>query len=646
MKNIGKKRWFLVLAVMAVILTGCGKNGEEDTLNQQEQGAEQQEQGAEQQEQGEDQGEQTNQAEELIDYMDAALPTDVRVSGLLSQMSLMDKVGQMLQGERGNVTATDMTKLKLGSVLSGGGSFPGGNSVQDWNKMFGELQTGAMNSTLQIPMLYGVDAVHGLGLLKGAVVFPHNIGLGAANDPVLMYQMGAAVAEEMKLTNILWNFGPCVAVSTDPRWGRTYESYSSDTVIVAGLADAYMKGQMDHGVASTAKHYVGDGGTSYGTGETNQLLDRGDTQISEEELREVHLYPYEILVNSGVKIVMASFSSYNGLKMHENKYLITDILKTELSFKGFVVSDWEAMNALSGTTFEEDIALAVNAGVDMLMEPNNYQKAINALVNNVNSGKISIDRIDDAVNRILTVKFDLGLFEDPYMEKTTHEVTELGSTGYRDLAKQLVAKSQVLLKNDNNLLPLQKGQKVFVTGPARNNMGLQCGGWGLTWQGNMDTNGKITEGTTILEGLQEYADTFGIEIITDREQAAQADLVILALGEVPYAEFEGDTQDLSITGSKADSGNKSAIDYVKGLNKPVITLLVAGRNVLIEEYMDQWDSIVMCYLPGTEGDGIASVLYGETPFTGKLPMPYYKSVDDIAMDNAELLFEVGYGLTY
>jgi len=304
------------------------------------------------------------------------------------------------------------------------------------------------------------------------------------------------------------------------------------------------------------------------------------------------------------------------------------------------------MNALSGTTFEEDIALAVNAGVDMLMEPNNYQKAINALVNNVNSGKISIDRIDDAVNRILTVKFDLGLFEDPYMEKTTHEVTELGSTGYRDLAKQLVAKSQVLLKNDNNLLPLQKGQKVFVTGPARNNMGLQCGGWGLTWQGNMDTNGKITEGTTILEGLQEYADTFGIEIITDREQAAQADLVILALGEVPYAEFEGDTQDLSITGSKADSGNKSAIDYVKGLNKPVITLLVAGRNVLIEEYMDQWDSIVMCYLPGTEGDGIASVLYGETPFTGKLPMPYYKSVDDIAMDNAELLFEVGYGLTY
>ncbi|MHB8127733.1 MAG: glycoside hydrolase family 3 protein [Mobilitalea sp.] len=639
MKNISKIRWFLVLMLMAVILTGCGKTSKDDTLNQPEQDAEQQDQ-------DENQGEQENHAEELIDYKNESLPTEVRVSGLLSQMSLMDKVGQMMQGERGNVTATDMTKLKLGSVLSGGGSVPVGNRVQDWNKMFGELQTGAMNSTLQIPMLYGVDAVHGLGLLKGAVVFPHNIGLGAANDPVLMYEMGAAVAEEMKLTNILWNFGPCVAVSADPRWGRTYESYSSDTNIVAGLADAYMKGQQDHGVASTAKHYVGDGGTSYGTGETNQLLDRGDTKISEEELRKVHLYPYEILVSSGVKIVMASFSSYNGLKMHENEYLITDILKTELGFKGFVVSDWEAMNALSGDTFEEDIALAVNAGVDMLMEPNNYKKAINALVNNVNSGKISMDRIDDAVSRILTVKFDLGLFEDPFMEKTTHEVTELGSTGYRDLAKQLVAKSQVLLKNDNSLLPLQKGKKIFVTGPARNNMGLQCGGWGLSWQGNLDTNGKITEGTTILEGLQEYADTFGLEIITDREQASQADIVILVLGEVPYAEFEGDTQDLSIIGSKADSGNKSAIEYVKGLNKPVITLLVAGRNVIIEEYMDQWDSIVMCYLPGTEGDGIASVLYGETPFTGKLPMPYYKSVDDIAMDNADLLFKVGYGLTY
>jgi beta-glucosidase len=416
---------------------------------------------------------------------------------------------------------------------------------------------------------------------------------------------------------------------------------------VTSLAEAYLKGHIEHGVVGTAKHYVGDGGTTYGSGEINSLLDRGDTRIKEEELRAVHLPPYEALINSGVKIVMASFSSYNGLKMHENKYLLTDVLKKELGFQGFVVSDWEAMNALSGSNFEKDIALAVNAGVDMLMEPNNYREALNALVNNVNNGMITEERINDAVSRILTVKFDMGLFEDPFLENKEIEVTELGSKEYRNIAKQLVEKSQVLLKNDNNLLPLQKGQKVFVTGPALNDMGLQCGGWGLTWQGQMDDgNGKITEGTTILEGLKAYAKTYGLEIITDQKQAYEADVVIMAIGEVPYAEFEGDTVDLSITGVKAHPNNKSTIDYVESLNKPTITLLVAGRNVLINEYMDQWDSIVMSYLPGTEGDGISSVLFGETPFTGKLAMPYYKSVEDIGQDGVELQFDVGYGLQY
>lgn len=585
--------------------------------------------------------------EEDLSYHDASFSTEERVTSLLGQMSLMEKAGQMLQAERNKVTNAEMSSLRLGSVLSGGGSFPGNNTVKDWNTMFQGLQGGALNTSHQIPLIYGVDAVHGLGLLQGAVVFPHNIGLGAANDPELMYQMGAAVAEEMKLVNILWNFGPCVAVSGDPRWGRTYESYSSDPTIVSTLAKAYMKGQMDHGVAATAKHYLADGGTTYGTGEINSLLDRGDAQMSEEELRGIHLAPYKTLVDAGVKIVMASFSSYEGIKMHENEYLITDVLKGELGFKGFVVSDWEAMNALSGSNFEEDIALAINAGVDMLMEPNNYKDAINAIVNNVNSGKISEERINDAVSRILTVKFDMGLFEDPYQEKLTKEVTKLGCDGYREVAKQLVEKSMVLLKNDNNLLPLKLGQKIFVTGPAANDMGLQCGGWGLSWQGQMDNGkGKITEGITILEGIKEYADTFGVEIITDESRAAEADVVILAIGEVPYAEFEGDTTDLSITGEKAHPDNVSTIDFVNSLDKPVITLLVAGRNVLFSDYMEQWDSIVMCYLPGTQGDGIASVLYAESPFSGKLAMPYYNSVEDIGKEDAQSLFEVGYGLSY
>lgn len=579
-------------------------------------------------------------------YLDASLSTEERVDNLLGQMSLQEKAGQMVQGERSVVTEKEMKKLSLGSVLSGGGSFPGRNELGDWEKMFDTLQKGAWNAKHSIPMLYGVDAVHGLALLKGAVVFPHNIGLGAANDPELMRQMGAAVAEEMKLIKVRWNFGPCVAVSLDPRWGRTYESFSSDPAVVSKLAKAYMLGMQEHGVAATAKHYVGDGATVYGTGELNGLLDRGDVRVSMEELRSNCLKPYDDLVKAGVKVVMASFSSYQGVKMHENSYLINDILKEELGFTGFVVSDWEALNALSGNDFESDVALAVNAGVDMLMEPNHYKNAINAIINKVNSGEISEDRINDAVSRILTVKFDLGLFEDPYQEKLSKEETELGNERYRRLAKALVAKSQVLLKNDGELLPLKKGQKIFVTGPASNDMGLQCGGWGLSWQGVMDdNNGKITEGSTILEGLIEYGKQYGVEIITKQEEAYLADAVILALGEIPYAEYEGDTEDLSITGSLAHPDNLESIEQVKSLGKPTITLLVTGRNVMISDYMNQWDSIVISYLPGTQGDGVASVLFGEEPFTGKLPMPYYKSTDDIGSAKSNLLYEVGYGLT-
>lgn len=618
-----------IILILALLLAGCKTGGNTNTDNGE----------SNQPEQETDQ--QTN-----MDYLDASLPTATRVASLLAQMSMTEKAGQMVQAERNKVTRVEMMNLKLGSVLSGGGSHPGNNSIEDWNAMFKDLQDGAMKTTHKIPLLYGIDAVHGLAILKGAVVFPHNVGLGAANDPELMYQMGAAVAEEMKLINVLWNFAPCLAVSGDPRWGRTYESYSSNQEIVTSLAEAYMKGQADHGVAVTAKHFVADGGTTYGTGELNGLVDRGDTRVSEDELRAVHLAPYKTMVDSGVKIVMASFSSYNGMKMHENSYLITDVLKKELGFNGFVVSDWEALNALSGSSFEEDVALAVNAGVDMLMEPNNYKDAVSAIIADVNKGSITEERINDAVTRILTVKFDLGLFEDPYQDKVSHEVTEAGSEGYRDIAKQLVEKSLVLLKNDNSLLPLKAGQKIFVTGPALNDMGLQCGGWGLSWQGNLDAGSKITDGTTILEGLQEYAQTYGFEIITDKSRALEADAVILAIGEVPYAEFEGDTTDLSITGAKGHPENAAAIEYVEGLNKPVITLLVAGRNVIISDYLENWDSVVMCYLPGSEGDGVAAVLSGEVPFTGKLAMPYYKNVEDIGNKEAMLLFDPGYGLSY
>lgn len=595
-------------------------------------------------------GKETQETSTVTDdkgYMDKSLSTKKRVELLISEMSLEEKVGQMMQGSRDVVSGDDLKDLGLGSVLSGGGSYPGNNTMKDWNDMFIDYQDSAMSSKHKIPILYGVDAVHGLALIPGAVVYPHNIGLGAANDPELTYQMGAAVAEEMKLVNILWNFSPCVAVNTDPRWGRTYECFSSDPAIVTSLSDAYLKGQSDQGVAATAKHYIADGGTKFGTGEGNFLIDRGDVVITEEVLRTIHLKPYEQLIQSGVKIIMASFSSYNGLKMHENKYLLTDVLKNELGFQGFVVSDWEAINGLSGSSFEEKMIKAVNAGVDMFMEPFNYKEGINAIINGVNNKEIGTERIDDAVSRILTVKFDMGLFEDPYMEQSSHEIEDLGNEEYRNLARQLVEKSLVLLKNENKILPLKRNQKIFVTGPAIDDMGLQCGGWGLTWQGNMDNGGKkVTEGVTILEGLRKYAEKYNLEIITEKGRAKEADIVILAVGEVPYAEFEGDTDDLSITGAKGHPDNLEAIEYVKALNKPVLTLIVAGRNVIINEYMEDWDGIVMCYLPGSEGEGVASVLTGESSFTGKLPMPYYKNTTDIGKEDPDLLYAPGYGLSY
>lgn len=581
-------------------------------------------------------------------YSNASLSVEERVADLLGKMTLQDKAGQMVQGEQYAVKGKDMKALGLGSVLSGGGSVPGGNNtISNWQKTMDMYQENALARKLPIPFLYGIDAVHGHNTVYGAVVFPHNIGCGAANDPQLMFQMGEAVAEEMKLTKTLWNFAPCVAVAQDPRWGRTYESFSSDARIVASLSTAFAKGQLSRGVMPTAKHYLADGGTTFGTGEGDYLIDRGDAQMTEAQLRATHLLPYRALVQSGIQIVMPSFSSFQGTKMHENKFLLTHVLKDELGFKGFVISDWEAVNGLSKDGLEEKVIAAVNAGVDMLMQPYNYAETIDVIIKAVQSGTLSQERVDDAVVRILSVKMRMGLFDDPYLKNKKAAVSELGSPPTRMLAKELVQKSLVLLKNDDQLLPLKKGQTIFVTGPAMDDIGVQCGGWTLSWQGVMDGDGKkITPGHTILDGLEAYAEKNDLKIITDAKKASEADVVLLAIGEKPYAEYEGDTQDLSITGKTGLEGNKKAIEYAASLHKPVVTLVVAGRNVIIKEYMSQWDSIVMCYLPGSQGEGIASVLVGEVPFLGKLPMPWYKDVEDIGKKDATVLFTIGFGLTY
>ncbi len=577
-------------------------------------------------------------------YLDPSYTTEERVSNLLSRMSLADKAGQMVQGEQYAVSDSDMVSLGLGSVLSGGGSVPdNNNTVENWNNAIDGYQEAALSRDLKVPFIYGADAVHGHNTLYGAVIFPQNIGIGAANDPMLTEQMGEYVAQEMKLTGILWNFGPCVAVAQDPRWGRTYESMSSDPEIVSSLASAYLKGQQQGGVLATAKHYAGDGGAAYSTGEGDFLIDRGDAAMSEEEFRALHLAPYKRLIDEGVQCVMVSFSSYNGLKMHENKYLVTDVLKNEFGFKGFVVSDWEGVSGIDAPTFEAKVAACVNAGVDMLMEPYSYNDAVNTIVSGVENGMIPQKRIDDAVSRILTVKFELGLFEDPYLDNADITIDELGSAQGREIAKKLVEKSQVLLKNDNGILPLKQGQKIYVTGPAVDNIGVQCGGWTLSWQGIPDKD--LTPGTSLLEGLNECASQYGLEIITDKNRAGEADVVLLAVGEKPYAEYEGDTADLSLAGSLGLPDNETAIAEAQSMGKPVVTVIIAGRNVIISDYIDGWDAVVMSYLPGTEGGGIAAVLTGEASFTGKLPMPWYKTVNDIGKANPDLLFEFGYGLT-
>ena len=579
-------------------------------------------------------------------YLDITLSPEERAADLLSRMTLEEKAGQMVQGVFYATTPADMRDLGVGSILSGGGGVPQNNTPTGWQEMVRSFQEGAMASRLGIPFLYGIDAVHGHSNLYQAVIFPQNIGLGAANDPEKMYQMGAAVADEMKLTHILWNFSPCVAVSTDPRWGRSYESFSQDPEIVAALATMYAQGQADSGIIATAKHYAGDGGTVFGTGEGEYLIDRGDAQMTEESFRALHLVPYEALVEAGVPVVMASFSSFNGVKMSESKYWLTDVLKGEMAFAGFVVSDWEAVSGLSGDSFSSNVVLAINAGVDMLMEPERFREARLAIIDGVNNGQIDISRVDDAVRRILTVKFDYGLFEDPYMENLTLKEDVLGSEDYRYLAKSLVEESLVLLKNDNDILPLTSGTKVFVTGPALNDLGVQCGGWTMTWQGMTDAeNGKeITVGTTILEGLQAYAEKAGIEIITDGSRIGEADVVLLVVGEKPYAEYEGDTATLALDGPTGLPGNMEAISLATSSGAPVIALVVAGRQMDIDSYLADWDAAVMCYLPGTEGDGVAAVLTGEAGFSGKLPFPWYADTADIGTD--KVLFPMGYGITY
>ena len=559
---------------------------------------------------------------------------------IVAALTLERKAAQMVQPAVYNITEEDMKANDYGSILSTVGCV----DSDTWAETVDGYQQGAIESEAGIPYIYGQDDVHGVNYCRDAVYFPHNIGQGAANDEELAYQVGLITADEAKLCHMMWNFSPCVAQSVDPRWGRTYESYGSDLETITKLSTAYTKGLIDGGLVACAKHFFADGNVLYGTGEpgdTYMLIDRGDSQLTDAEIDEL-LKVYQAQIDAGVQTIMISHSSLNGVKMHENKEYIMK-LKDEMGFKGFIVSDWGSIQHITGDSYRKQVIKSINAGIDMLMETDRYDEAKHIIVDAVGSGEITEERVNDAVTRIIKVKKDAGLFDDPLLETMTTEKTVTGSLEYRKVAEKLVEESLVLLKNENNVLPLKKGTKVYITGPAANSCQAQCGGWTMDWNGS--TSKDVPGVTTIQEAFERYAEEYGIEVITDKEEAENADVVLLCLGEQNYAEWNGDTEDMGLFGKLGLRGNSEARKEAKDLGKPTVTCIVAGRNVLINKRLyDDWDSVVMCYLPGSEGKGISDVLCGCSDFTGKLPSPWYSSLDQIRTDNCWL--ERGYGLNY
>jgi beta-glucosidase len=584
-------------------------------------------------------------------YLNSSLSAEERASDLLARMSLDEKIGQMTQVEKNSIRAEDVSRYFIGSILSGGGGFPTGNNTPEgWAGMVDDFQAAALDTPLAIPLIYGVDAVHGHSNLKGATIFPHNIGLGATDDPELIEKIGRATAEEMLATGIPWNFAPVLAVVQDIRWGRTYEAYGENTELVTRLGVAYQRGLQSAGqdgsifVLATPKHYIGDGGTIWGTSKTeNYQLDQGDTQMDEATLRALFLPPYRAAVEAGAQSVMISYSSWNGTKLHGHKYLITDVLKDELGFEGFVVSDWAGIDQVDSDYYTA-VVTAINAGVDMNMVPQGYQRYLTVMQQAVERGDIPTERIDDAVLRILTVKFKLGLFEQPFSDPAYLDL--VGSEAHRELAREAVAKSLVLLKNDNAALPLSKETGlVFVAGAFADDIGIQCGGWTIEWQGKA---GNITPGTTILQAIEATA---AGEVRFNRfgnfESDQKADVAIVVVGERPYAEGRGDNLNPSL--SKNDL---ELIKRVREQSQRVVVILISGRPLVITEALPYADAFVAAWLPGTEGLGVTDALFGARPFSGKTPFSWPRSAEQLPFDLANLpadgcdapLFPYGFGL--
>ncbi|XP_038994423.1 beta-glucosidase BoGH3B-like isoform X1 [Hibiscus syriacus] len=597
---------------------------------------------------------------EYVSYKDPKQPVAVRVKDLMSRMTLAEKIGQMTQIDRSVATEQIMRDYSIGSVLSGGGSEPLPKaSAQDWINMVNAFQNGSLSSRLGIPMIYGIDAVHGHNNVYNATIFPHNVGLGATRDPELVKKIGAATALEVRATGIPYVFAPCIAVCRDPRWGRCYESYSEDPKVVEQMTDIILglQGDLPSGfrqgvpyvggkdkVVACAKHFIGDGGTTLGINENNTVIDM-------HGLLSMYMPAYAQSIIKGVSSVMVSYSSWNGQKMHANRELISGFLKNTLKFKGFVISDWQGIDRITSpphSNYTYSVQAAIQAGIDMVMVPYNLTEFVGDLTELVNSEVIPMDRIDDAVQRILLIKFTMGLFENPMADFSL--VPELGSQEHRDLAREAVRKSLVLLKNgkagSTPLLPLpKKASKILVGGTHADNLGYQCGGWTINWQGFHDNN--ATRGTTIL-GSVKYTVDQSTEVVYRESPDANFvksnnfDYAIVVVGEPPYAETAGDSTNLTMI-----EPGPSIINDVCG-NVKCVVVLISGRPIVIEPYVPAIDSLVAAWLPGTEGLGVTDVLYGDYGFSGKLPRTWFKNVDQLPMNvgdsHYDPLFPFGFGL--
>ncbi len=589
-----------------------------------------------------------------------------RISDMLAQMSLEQKVGQMAQAEITWVTPEDVKKYHLGSVLHGGGSFLNGNrytTVDEWLDYVEALYQASMDTSdggLPIPITYGTDAVHGHGKIIGATLFPHNIGLGATDNPELIREIGKITATEVLVTGMDWTFSPALSVVRDDRWGRAYEGYSEDPEIVARFAGEMvigLQGQVgaedflgDQYITANAKHYVGDGGTVDG-------VDRGDTISSEEELINIHSAGYFPAIKAGVQTIMASHSSWQGIRMHGHKYLLTDVLKERMGFDGFIVGDWNSHALIEGCT-NDNCPEAVNAGLDMFMVVEDWKAFIENTVEQVKTGIIPESRIDDAVRRILRVKIRSGLFEKgaPKQRPFANRQELLGASEHRTVARQAVRESLVLLKNKNQILPLKPNQTVLVTGDGADNIGKQTGGWSINWTGEGNPNKDFPGATSIYAGIKTAVEAAGGKVLLseDGSYSEKPDVAVVVYGENPYAEWLGDVE--TIAYQRHSKRDAKLLESLKQQEIPVVSVFISGRPRWVNREINASDAFVAAWLPGTEGAGVADVLIANTDgtanhdFTGKLTFSWPKHASHAALNRGDAdydpLFPYGFGLRY